>query len=283
MGWGVLRDRDALPLGVSAVAGLLVIYVALIGRLRQSLRGIVAMGLVTALFLVPLVVGTWVQTGVLRINTTNSGGTMWQDLGELPDNPWGRHLGDDYVAEEAAREGFPSTWGAEANEYFTREFLEDIQEHPLYYLNEVVTVKIPRVFDTKFQRWNYVQYAVGIWEVDEARASYARLEPLGVREVLRTDPRLFIVSETVGFAIRGVALASFAAFVLYAVRYWRRRECVLLVLLPMAYLVLSLCLIKFVEPRQFFCLLPLYTLAAGVLLGRAAGAVGKRLTRVHRT
>ena len=254
-------------------------YVALARGLREGLRGVPVMVAVVGLFLSPLVIGTWVETGTPRINTTNSGGTMWQGLGEIPENPWGLHLGDNYVAEEAARQGFPNTWGADANEYFTREFLKDVQEHPLFYLNEVVTLRIPRVFDTKFQRWNYVQYAVGIWQLDQACARYAQLEALGPRQVLLEDPRLFIVSEPVGFAIRGVALTSFAAFLLYIIGYRRRRECVWLLLLPLAYFVVSLCLIKFVEPRQFFCLLPLYTLAMGVVASRVVEPLSGRLRR----
>ncbi len=255
---------------------VLVVYVVLVRRLRHELRRLAALFLVTGLFVLPMAVGTWVETGTPRINTTNAGGTMWQALGERPDNPWGLKLGDQYVAEEAARLGFPSPWGPQANDHFKQEWKDAVEEHPGAYVDLVLTSRIPRVFDTKFIRWNFVQYAVGIWQVPSSIQRYAELRQSGQVNVLRTDPRLFIVTEPVGLVIRGLALLSFWALVAYVVVNVRRPRQWLLLTLPTAYFIVTLCLIKFVEPRQFFCLLPIYTFAAGAVLERASSLLRRK-------
>jgi hypothetical protein len=241
-------------------------YIVLMGRARVEVRRIAMMLGLVAAFMLPMVLGTWIQTGTPRVNTTNLGGTMWQALGEKPDNPWGLQLGDHYVVEESRRLGFPSPWGPEANDHFKREAIRDIRAHPGYFTDLVVRHRIPRVFDTEFARWNYVQYAVGIWQVDTSIARYDELREEGLMSVASNDPRLVIVSGPVGSVIRALLTISYVALALYLIANLRRPRRLLLIALPFAYVVASLCLLKFVEPRQFFVLLPLYAFALGATM-----------------
>lgn len=258
---------------------VLAAYVVLNGRLRQEARSLGVLFVVTGLFVLPVALGTWAQTGVPRVNTTNAGGTMWQALGERPDNPWGLRLGDQYVAEEARRLGFPSPWGPEANDHFKDEWLKAVRDHPAAYVDLVLTTRIPRVFDTRFIRWNYVQYAVGIWQVDSSMQQYVELRQGGLASVLLNEPRLFIVTEPVGWLIRLLAMVSFGVFFVYVVTNIRHPRRWLLLALPFAYFVVTLCLIKFVEPRQFFCLLPLYSFAVGGVLHHTCSRLKRKAAR----
>lgn len=253
-----------------------VVYVALVGLFRQDWRRLLAMIAVVAACMAPMAIGTWAETGTARVNTTNSAGTMWQGLGELRDNPWGLRLGDDYVVWEAERQGFSSAWGPEANAYFKDEVEQALKDHPGYYADLVLTRRIPMVFDTELIRWNYAQYAYGIFELENNKAEYwAVRAQVGPVQAVRVAPALVVFSPEFGTVMEGWAYASFAAAIAYLLVNRRRPRQWLLVWLPLTYFVLALCVLKFVEPRQFFVLIPLYTLA----LGGVIGWVHDRLTR----
>lgn len=255
-----------------------VVYVVGIGLFKREWKRLLALLMVTGIALAPVTIASWIQTGTPRVTSTNGGGTMWQALGEKPDNPWGLKLGDQYVVQEAVRLGLPSAWGPDANDYFVKEWVRAIKEHPRDYAELVVGTRIPHVFNTTIQRWNYVQYAIGLSEFETAKVDY--LNGGGDRALLRSNPRLLIVSDRAAHVLKATAWLSYAAFIGYILVNIRRPRRWLLLVLPFLYFVLSLCVIKFVEPRMFFALLPLYCFATGCLAYQATVAARGPLGRV---
>lgn len=78
------------------------------------------------------------QDGRLLIGTTNSGGTLYSSLGQLPNNPWGRIFADRSAGEYALSQGVSDAWGPEGNRVLTRRFLQDVAEHPLAFAGKVL-------------------------------------------------------------------------------------------------------------------------------------------------
>jgi 4-amino-4-deoxy-L-arabinose transferase-like glycosyltransferase len=258
------------------LVGGVVLYVVLIGAWRGQMLRMVAMLAVAAACMLPFVLGTWAETGTPRVSTTNGWATAWQGLGEKADNPWGLKLGDKYCYLEAERMGYPTPWGPEANEHFKQEFVAAVKEHPGYYAKLVLLKRIPDVFDTQKARYNYLEYAVGVGNMYAALDQYAVYRQEGIVSVVTEHPRLLVASNTAGLVLRASLWLSYAGLVLYVLVNIRKPRRWLLLTLPFAYIVLSLTVIKFVEPRQFFTLLPIYTIAVGAVAHQGWERLGRR-------
>ena len=81
----------------------------------------------------------YLHHGQILLGTTNSGGTLYTSLGQLPKNPWNREYADRSAIEYARSQGVGGgPWGLEGNKVLFARFLQDVSEHPLAYLAKVL-------------------------------------------------------------------------------------------------------------------------------------------------
>ena len=80
----------------------------------------------------------YLQHGQIILGPTNSGGTLYSGLGQLPKNPWNRVYEDQSAIDYARSQGVQDAWGIEGNKVLTRRFLQDVSEHPLAFIAKVL-------------------------------------------------------------------------------------------------------------------------------------------------
>ena len=103
------------------------------------------------------------QHGQLLLGTTNSGGTLYSGLGQLPNNPWNRVFADKSASDYAMTQGVENAWGLEGNRILTRRFLQDVSEHPLAFVGKVL--------------YNQLRILTGGFYIAELRTLSVRRDP----------------------------------------------------------------------------------------------------------
>ena len=105
---------------------------------RKSLYGLFLLGTCSLILLTSWPLFQYSQHRQLLLGTTNSGGTLYSSLGQLPNNPWNRVFADKSATDYARSQGVESAWGLEGNRVLTRRFLQDVADHPLAFLAKVL-------------------------------------------------------------------------------------------------------------------------------------------------
>lgn len=103
------------------------------------------------------------QHGQLLLGTSNSGGTLYSGLGQLPNNPWNRVFADKSATDYARSQGVQDAWGLEGNRVLTRRFLQDVSEHPPAFLAKVL--------------YNQLRILTGGFYISELRTLSVRRNP----------------------------------------------------------------------------------------------------------
>ena len=101
---------------------------------RNNLYGLLLLGTCSLILLTSWPLFQYSQHRQLLLGTTNSGGTLYSGLGQLPNNPWNRVFADKSATDYAQSQGIRNAWGLEGNRVLTRRFLKDVAEHPLAFL-----------------------------------------------------------------------------------------------------------------------------------------------------
>ena len=107
-------------------------------RSRKNLYGLLLLGTCSLILLTSWPLFQYSQHRQLLLGTTNSGGTLYSGLGQLPNNPWNRVFADKSATDYAQSQGIRNAWGLEGNRVLTRRFLKDVAEHPLAFLAKVL-------------------------------------------------------------------------------------------------------------------------------------------------
>ena len=105
---------------------------------RKNLYGLFLLGTCSLILLTSWPLYQYSQHRQLLLGTSNSGGTLYSGLGQLPNNPWNRIFADKSASEYARSQGVEDAWGLEGNEVLTRRFLQDVSEHPIAFLAKVL-------------------------------------------------------------------------------------------------------------------------------------------------
>ncbi len=132
-------------------------------RTWKSLCGLVLLAACSLFLLTVWPLYQYSQHGQLLIGTTNSGGTLYTGLGQLPNNPWNRVYEDDAAKDYARSQGVQNAWGLEGNRVLTSRFLRDVSEHPLAFAAKVL--------------YNQVRILTGGFYVAELRTLSVRRDP----------------------------------------------------------------------------------------------------------
>jgi hypothetical protein len=127
--------RTELLLLAGLLAAALVVSVL---RRRRSAAAVAAFAVAFTAMLIPWLAYTGSTLQQARLSTTNSGGSTYQGLGQLPSNPWGVEYSDDFVEAIAKAKGLGSPWSEASARYFTQRYFEAIRSHPTAFAKRVL-------------------------------------------------------------------------------------------------------------------------------------------------
>ena len=130
---------------------------------RKSLYGLFLLGTCSLILLTSWPLFQYSQHRQLLLGTSNSGGTLYSGLGQLPNNPWNRIFADKSATDYARSQGVEDAWGLEGNRVLTRRFLQDVSEHPLAFIAKVL--------------YNQVRILTGGFYTAELRTLSVRRDP----------------------------------------------------------------------------------------------------------
>jgi 4-amino-4-deoxy-L-arabinose transferase-like glycosyltransferase len=253
--------RSEILIFCAIVPALFVLYLPWRRALTLTLGVVVGV----TLAMTPWICWTYYKTGTPLVSTSNTGGGLYQALGQDVDNPWGVSLDDGWMATVANRAGFNNAWTPAASVYFRRLFIEAVREHPMDYVRLVIMHRLPNAlavpYDSEWLRQDRFTFA-----------SFKTNEGLGVEGVIMKYPMK---------VLRGMwaeaLMRLFALFLLCSVGY----VCItsrygLWLALPVVTVILSICLFKYPEARNLCTILPAEALAVSVLIdnmiaGRTSG------------
>ena len=93
--------------------------------------------------MLPWMIWTYQATGRPMVSTSSAGGSMYESLGEIPDNPWKIVLDDGWVDEDARKRGFVSAWSVDADQFYRGLWKKYVSERPDYLAKVVLTQRLP--------------------------------------------------------------------------------------------------------------------------------------------
>jgi 4-amino-4-deoxy-L-arabinose transferase-like glycosyltransferase len=242
-----------------------VLFLALWAWRRQfwtTVAWTAGMVLVELAVMVPWVLWTKSATGTALLTTTAAGGGMYESLGEIPDNPWGIVLHDSWVEQDARKRGFSSAWSVKANTFYRRRFLECVAEKPGLYARLVflhrlpVALAPPYVLRPKPKPGEFSFSGVRIRE-GLTKWGVVRKYPIQVLKHLWREIIMLVIS--------GMLTLSLLMTIVFG---WARWSRAVWLLLPWAYTVSTICMIKVVDPRNISAVLIVQTVAMAVMLIR---------------
>jgi hypothetical protein len=263
------RSRASAGIATGVVVGIgcyfrseLLIFCAIVAALfifrlpwRRAVPLLLGLVFGVTLSMAPWIGWTYYRTGTPLMTSSNSGGSMYQALGEDPNNPWGITLNDGWVTAVAIRAGFNSPWTPGADTYLRRLFEKAVIEHPLAYARLVMTHRLPNALA--------IPYSAGwLRQGGFTFASFKTNEGLSVVEVIKKYPMKVIGGMWVEAAMRLLALSLLCS----AGYAWIINRDGLWLALPVVAVMLSICLLKQVEGRNLCSILPAEALAASCVL-----------------
>jgi hypothetical protein len=271
VGLGALFRPDFLPL----LGVLFPIYWATSGRALRAAGRVALATLVAFAVYSPWIVHASNLAGRLVVTTTTGAG-LYQHLGILRDNPWGIVLDDNWIEQDARARGFArGAWSPEADLFYGDLYRQHVREHPLYVAKLVLVHRLPFAVVPPY-------LVRDPRERPEFRFGELRQQTgLSNWGVVRTYPGAFfrlMWPELAMIALSGLLAANLLGLLAWARRRWRELSWLLL---PWAYHVGSLSLVKYIEPQNVAVVLGVQsvglglTLAEGVPRLRAALRHGK--------
>jgi 4-amino-4-deoxy-L-arabinose transferase-like glycosyltransferase len=108
----------------------------------------------------------WTQrvTGHRLLTGSQGGSSIYEALGEEPQNPWGITLQDEWVAADALQRGFSSPWSPEADAYYRAKFWNSIRQHPASFLKLAALHRLPIALVPPFSSGKY-NPGFNLWEL----------------------------------------------------------------------------------------------------------------------
>jgi 4-amino-4-deoxy-L-arabinose transferase-like glycosyltransferase len=214
-------------------------------------------------FLALAIYAPWIQyasraAGRLVVTTTTGAG-LYQQLGLLSDNPWGVVLDDNWIGADAQARGFEGgPWSPEADLFYGDRYRQALREHPLYVARLILLHRLPFAIVPPYLVRDPTTRP-------EFRFTELRQETgLSNWGIVRAYPGAFVATMWPEILVLG--LSGGLALNLLLVLYWKRSEWRILswLVVPWAYHVASIALIKYVEPQNMAPLLVVQSVALGM-------------------
>jgi 4-amino-4-deoxy-L-arabinose transferase-like glycosyltransferase len=229
-------------------------------RLLKSLAGLAAMEAAFLILWLPWLIWTYHATGRPLLTPTTAGASMYEALGEVPGNPWNILMDDGWVTEDATHRGFPSPWGPQADRFYRAETWKCIREHPSAYLKLVAFYRLPMALVPPYTPPR---------QESGAAFGFSKLrkeENLSRWQVLWKYPGKVLQNMWLELLMALLSLALLLSMPAAAICHRRQWRLLAWILLPWAYVVASIVLVKQVEPRNVATVLVVQTVALAAVI-----------------
>ncbi|MCB9850921.1 MAG: glycosyltransferase family 39 protein [Phycisphaerales bacterium] len=221
----------------------------------------IGMGAATLLVLSPWAWWTHQAVGKAMLGSTAGGRTMYQALGEDTQNPWGIVAADLWSDADALKLGFSSPVSPEANAYYGAEFKRYVRTYPLRYAKTILVHRLPLALVpphlTPVVRASSDAFSFGY---------YMRTEGLSRWAVIRKYPVKVLRYLWLPISMAGLSLVLLIALFVACLLNRRALGRAMWLLLPWAYTVGSMCVVKQIEPRNVAPVLVVQTVALAFVL-----------------
>jgi 4-amino-4-deoxy-L-arabinose transferase-like glycosyltransferase len=212
------------------------------------------------LMLVPWMLWTHSATGKALITSTGAGVTMYEALGENPNNPWNVVLNDAWVDEDARKRGFTTAWSIQADSFYRGLFRKCVAEHPGYYAKTVLFYRLPFALSPPYEvRDPEAKKEFSFGKINQkeglTRWGVVYKYPLIVLRYMWREVLMMILS--------ALLLLNFVGLVLVR---WRDYRQLAWLVLPWAYTVSLICLTAPVYPRYVVAILIVQTVALAMTI-----------------
>ena len=236
---------------------------------RAKLR--LAAAVLVAQFVVLLPYAFWAKrvTGHPLLAPSDGGSTMYQALGEKPQNPWGITLQDQWIEADAVKRGFSSAWSPEAEAFYRSAFFAAIQAHPVSFLKLIVIHRLPVALVPPFSSGRYNPSGFNLWDIQKK-------EGLTRWGVMLKYPRLVFTNL---WPLVLMAMLSFVLLVgmLTAVVLYRRDwDRIAWIVIPWLITVSALSFAKQIEPRNLSTIIVPEVAAVALLVSYRRGLSPRR-------
>lgn len=231
-------------------------------RLKDGVAGTLMTAAGMMLVMLPWVIWTRSVTGRAMLGTSASGGSMYEALGIIRPNPWGMTINnDDDYSEEAVARGFKSAWSSDASAYYGDRFWKCVADAPLFYLNVVLRHRLPMALVPPYELRRSLEATDQI-----SFTKFRREEGLSHWGVVRKYPGLVI--RVYWFSVLMIGLSSVLLLGLVHSSIAHRREWrkMAWLVLPWAYTVGSISLVKQIESRNVSPILVVQVVALALML-----------------
>jgi hypothetical protein len=200
---------------------------------------------VQALIWVPWLIWTQRVTGQAMLATTNGGGGMYQSLGEAPGNPWGITVTDEWVHQDAVKRGFPGAWSPQADAFYRKRFVECVKEHPGLYAKIVLCYRLPLALVPPYgpARSNEERQKLSFtkWNLEEGLTRW---------QAVRKYPGTIVAVYWSTLLMTGFSLVLTLSFLGAWLYHWRQFRTFAWLLIPWAYVIGTICLLKMISPKN---------------------------------
>jgi hypothetical protein len=193
--------------------------------------------------------------------TTTTGAGLYQHLGILPGNPWGIVLDDNWIERDAVARGLAGgAWSPEADLVYRELYARHVREEPLYVAKLVLLHRLPFALATPYlirDPRDRPEFRFG-----ELR----RKTGLSNWGVVQAYPGTFL--RLMWPEIAMIGLSGLLSANLVALLWWERHRWRTLtwLLLPWAYHVGSLSMVKYIEPQNIAVVLGVQSVGLGLTL-----------------
>ena len=219
----------------------------------------VAGGAAMLVAMLPWTIWTYLETGRPMLSTTSAGGSMYESLGEIPDNPWQIVLDDGWVDNDARKRGFVSVWSVEADQFYRKLWKQNIQEHPDYFAKLIFTQRLPLALipPYSYRRENSPEFDFTAIRDTEGLTKWGVVQkyPLEVIKYRGFEIAMAFVSL--------LLLLSMIAAVFIHRRNWRVMGWLII---PWLLTIVSMCLVKQIEARNVSSILVMQVVTVAIVL-----------------
>jgi 4-amino-4-deoxy-L-arabinose transferase-like glycosyltransferase len=227
------------------------------GRLWRSVAGAAVMGIATLVMLSPWALWTYHAVGRPMLDTSSTGGSMYEALGEDPANPWHVTLDDGWVDNDARSRGFSTVWSAEADPLYRKLYWQCVREHPGFWLRNIVINRLPVALIPPYEPPIRDERLFGDYRQREGLTRWGAVMKHPGVVLKRKGPAMLTA------LLSALLVVAMLAAAVIERRRWRQAAWLVL---PWLFVIAVISLVKQIEPRNVAGTLVVLAAAAGVVI-----------------
>ena len=198
--------------------------------------------------------------GHFSVTSSGAGGSMYESLGEVPNNPWGVQLSDEWLTKDAIRRGFVNgAWTPRADEFYRRAWRQSIMQHPVTFARLVMLHRVPMAL--------VPPYIVRRFPTQGFSFAKMRLEGgLSALQCVRRYPGTILANYWVEMFMATCSAVLLVGIVALAFQRRYSGRAVVWLLVPWIFSMGTMVVVKQIEPRNVSGVLVVQSLALAVAL-----------------